>query len=31
MDAVTGEGNAGGGKLDLRDDKEPYHETEMVS
>ena len=28
---VAGEGNARVGKLDLRDDKEPYHETEMVS
>jgi len=30
VDAVAGEGNAGVGKLDLRDDKEPYHETEMT-
>ena len=29
--AITGEGNAEVGKLDPRDDKEPYHETEMVS
>ena len=28
---VGGEGNARVEKLDLRDDKEPYHETEMVS
>lgn len=27
---VAGEGNARVGKLDLRDDKEPYHETEMT-
>jgi len=29
--AIAGEGNAEVGKLDLPDDKEPYHETEMVS
>jgi len=29
--AIAGEGNAEVGKLDPRDDKEPYHETEMVS
>jgi len=28
---VAGEGNARVEKLDLRDEKEPYHETEMVS
>jgi len=27
--AIAGEGNAEVGKLDPRDDKEPYHETEM--
>jgi len=28
--AIAGEGNAEVGKLDPRDDKEPYHETEMT-
>ena len=31
VDAVAGEGNTGVGKSDVRDNKEPYHETEMVS
>ena len=29
--AIAGEGNAEVGNLDLPEDKEPYHETEMVS